>query len=135
MHCIVCTVSHSADSHRRTQPPCTTSVHTNAIRYRRNSLIQILAYEYDQQQDSSNSATDSQGQLYPGNRLDRVTSGLCVFATDSEAAAAFQSALSQHLTRKFYLARVIGACIAIACFCSAGFTVIHQSRFVCEILL
>lgn len=52
---------------------------------------------------------DQLGQrLYPIHRLDRATSGVLVFALDSDAAAILSRALSSDAARKVYLAIVRG---------------------------
>lgn len=43
-------------------------------------------------------------ELYPVHRLDKITSGLLVFAKNSEAAATFQKLFSEHKIEKYYLA-------------------------------
>lgn len=43
-------------------------------------------------------------ELYPVHRLDKMTSGLLIFAKNSETAKAFQQLFEQHLIQKFYLA-------------------------------
>ncbi|MAG75479.1 MAG: TIGR01621 family pseudouridine synthase [Colwelliaceae bacterium] len=42
--------------------------------------------------------------LYPVHRLDKITSGLLIFAKNSEAAATFQQLFSEHKIEKYYLA-------------------------------
>ncbi|WP_441004417.1 TIGR01621 family pseudouridine synthase [Pseudocolwellia agarivorans] len=43
-------------------------------------------------------------ELYPVHRLDKMTSGLLIFAKNSETAAAFQQLFEQHSIQKYYLA-------------------------------
>lgn len=43
-------------------------------------------------------------ELYPVHRLDKMTSGLIIFAKTLEAARAFQQLFEQHLVEKYYLA-------------------------------
>lgn len=43
-------------------------------------------------------------QLYPVHRLDKMTSGLLVFALNKPTAQAFQALFAQHKMQKFYLA-------------------------------
>jgi len=50
--------------------------------------------------DSSNQTTE----LYPVHRLDKMTSGLLIFAKNSETAKIFQQLFEQHLIQKYYLA-------------------------------
>lgn len=42
--------------------------------------------------------------LYPVHRLDKVTTGLLIFAKNQQAATNFQEQFSQHLVEKYYLA-------------------------------
>ncbi len=42
--------------------------------------------------------------LYPVHRLDKMTSGLVIFALNKKTAQAFQVMFEQHLVQKFYLA-------------------------------
>jgi len=43
-------------------------------------------------------------ELYPVHRLDKMTSGLLIFAKNSETATAFQQLFEQHKIQKYYLA-------------------------------
>jgi len=43
-------------------------------------------------------------ELYPVHRLDKMTSGLLIFAKNSQTATAFQHMFEQHLIQKYYLA-------------------------------
>ena len=43
-------------------------------------------------------------QLYPVHRIDKMTSGLLLFAKTKEAASEFGNLFSQHLIEKYYLA-------------------------------
>jgi len=43
-------------------------------------------------------------ELYPVHRLDKMTSGLVIFALNKKTAQAFQVMFEQHLVQKFYLA-------------------------------
>ena len=43
-------------------------------------------------------------ELYPVHRLDKMTSGLVIFAKTKEAANQFQVLFSEHLIQKYYLA-------------------------------
>lgn len=54
-------------------------------------LCQILSLQLDE-------------KIWPVHRLDKVTSGLIIFARSSEAAAHFQELFSQHQIEKYYLA-------------------------------
>jgi len=46
----------------------------------------------------------SYSELYPVHRLDKMTSGLIIFAKNKSAATAFQQLFEQHKIQKFYLA-------------------------------
>ncbi|WP_077339585.1 TIGR01621 family pseudouridine synthase [Pseudocolwellia agarivorans] len=46
----------------------------------------------------------STSELYPVHRLDKMTSGLLIFAKNSETAKAFQQLFEQHHIQKYYLA-------------------------------
>ncbi|WP_076416987.1 TIGR01621 family pseudouridine synthase [Colwellia sp. UCD-KL20] len=46
----------------------------------------------------------STSELYPVHRLDKMTSGLLIFAKNSETAKAFQQLFEQHNIQKYYLA-------------------------------
>ncbi|MFM2478134.1 TIGR01621 family pseudouridine synthase [Celerinatantimonas sp. MCCC 1A17872] len=48
------------------------------------------------------------GPLWPVHRLDKMTSGLVLFATSAEAAAHFQVLFKEHKIAKFYLALAYG---------------------------
>jgi tRNA pseudouridine32 synthase/23S rRNA pseudouridine746 synthase len=43
-------------------------------------------------------------ELYPVHRLDKMTSGLLIFAKNNETAKAFQQLFEQHKIQKYYLA-------------------------------
>lgn len=43
-------------------------------------------------------------ELYPVHRLDKMTSGLLIFARNSQSARAFQQLFEQHAIEKYYLA-------------------------------
>lgn len=43
-------------------------------------------------------------RLYPVHRLDKMTSGLLIFALNKQTAQAFQELFAQHKVQKFYLA-------------------------------
>jgi 23S rRNA-/tRNA-specific pseudouridylate synthase len=47
-------------------------------------------------------------KLFPIHRLDRLTSGLCLFASNSEVAAEFQILMKEKKISKSYMARVKG---------------------------
>ena len=47
-------------------------------------------------------------ELYPVHRLDKMTSGLIIFAKNLDTAQAFQTLFEQHLVQKFYLAIALG---------------------------
>lgn len=48
------------------------------------------------------------GPVWPVHRLDKMTSGLVLFATSAEAAANFQILFKEHQLAKFYLALAYG---------------------------
>lgn len=65
-------------------------------RYRFNSLVEILRHE------------TGHSHLSIINRLDRLTSGICVLATSPEAAEALHRRMEDRQLQKEYLARVVG---------------------------
>ena len=65
-------------------------------RYRHNTLVSLLKYEFGFQ------------ELHPVNRLDRLTSGLCIFALNKIKAATLMGAMKAFEIQKVYLARVKG---------------------------
>lgn len=65
-------------------------------RYRFNSLVEILRHE------------TGHSHLSIINRLDRLTSGICVLATSPEAAEALHRRMEDRQLQKEYLARVTG---------------------------
>jgi 16S rRNA U516 pseudouridylate synthase RsuA-like enzyme len=64
--------------------------------YYYNSLIHILADEYDRK------------NLKPCHRLDKATSGICIFAKTSKAAAHFTTMMKSGKLYKYYIAGVHG---------------------------
>lgn len=76
--------------------PATIPVHPSG-RYRRNSLMGILAKEAGLL------------DLHVIHRLDRLTSGIVLFATDNGTAARLGSLFASREVEKVYLAKVMGA--------------------------
>lgn len=74
--------------------PSSIPIHPSG-KYHFNSLVYILAKEKGL-------------QLYPVHRLDRLTSGLCIFATNSKTASQLSKRMRERSFRKFYLAKVQG---------------------------
>lgn len=71
-------------------------------RYRYNSLIELLKVQYPTLQDQLHT-------LNPINRLDRLTSGVCIFATTPKKAEELNALMREKdWLRKEYIARVYG---------------------------
>jgi len=90
--------------------PSTLPVHP-AGAYSHNSLLNILQSERGTQTTSTSSTPRSaiaEKRLYTVHRLDRLTSGLTIFAKNSEIARRFSEDLQAGATTKTYLARVVG---------------------------
>ena len=64
-------------------------------KYHFNSLVYLLQKEHAV-------------SVHPVHRLDRLTSGLCIFATDSDTAGRISAQIRNRDVQKFYLARVKG---------------------------
>lgn len=76
--------------------PASIPVHPTG-RYRHNTVLFILAREHGLQ------------NLYPVHRLDKLTSGLLLFARNPQRAEAIASQIrTNHAVQKTYLARVVG---------------------------
>jgi tRNA pseudouridine synthase 9 len=75
--------------------PSSIPVHATG-RYRHNTIINILKYEYGYE------------ELHPVNRLDRLTSGLMILARNKLKANELMGALRERQVQKTYFARVKG---------------------------
>lgn len=74
--------------------PSSMPVHPSG-RYHYNSLVYILAHDHGL-------------HLHPIHRLDRLTSGLCIFAKDGTTAARVSKLIRERDVKKYYVARVRG---------------------------
>ena len=54
--------------------------------------------------NAENSSSNLDNELYPVHRLDKMTSGLVIFAKNKSAAQIFGELFSNHLIEKYYLA-------------------------------
>lgn len=75
--------------------PCGMPVHASGA-YHRNTLLYILQCDHDEY------------ELHPLHRLDRMTSGVVVFARDAETASLVSQEIAAQKTIKLYFARVAG---------------------------
>jgi 23S rRNA-/tRNA-specific pseudouridylate synthase len=90
--------------------PATVPMHPCGA-YKYNSLFHIVDSERAAHASADSSARAGEGQhevLHIVHRLDRLTSGLSIFAKHPLAAKAFGDDLTQGRTAKTYLARVVG---------------------------
>lgn len=76
--------------------PCSYPMHPTG-KYRHNTLLHVLRYEMGYTQ-----------QLYLVNRIDRLTSGLCLIAKTKEMAGRLGEMMRDRTVKKTYLARVRG---------------------------
>ena len=76
--------------------PCSYPMHPTG-KYRHNTLLHVLKYEMGYNQ-----------QLHLVNRIDRLTSGLCLIAKTKGKAATLGEMMRQRNIKKTYLARVRG---------------------------
>jgi RluA family pseudouridine synthase len=65
-------------------------------RYRHNSVVQILKWEFGFE------------ALFPVNRIDRLTSGLCIMGLNKNCASHLSKEMSDRMIQKTYLARCKG---------------------------
>ncbi|KAK9728918.1 DRAP deaminase [Basidiobolus ranarum] len=75
--------------------PASIPVHPTG-RYQHNTVLNILKYEHGYQ------------SLFPVNRLDRLTSGILIFARTKESAQLVERAMRERLVQKEYVCRVLG---------------------------
>ncbi|EKX74182.1 RNA pseudouridylate synthase, putative [Theileria equi strain WA] len=71
--------------------------HTGTYHY--NTLVEIMKYELPECENL---------RLYPIHRIDKLVSGVVVFAKSSNAASKFSQAIKELLVKKVYVARVCG---------------------------
>ncbi|CCK70626.1 pseudouridine synthase PUS6 KNAG_0E03690 [Huiozyma naganishii CBS 8797] len=86
-------VCHSDEQYLVVDKPCGIPVHPTGQYFHHTLVEQLRA---------------TQGPLWPCHRLDRVTSGLMIFARTPQAASKLQRAIQRHDAVKVYLARVQG---------------------------
>ncbi|KAI9100447.1 pseudouridine synthase [Phlyctochytrium arcticum] len=78
--------------------PASVPIHPTG-RYTHNCVLHILRKEFN---------WDAQGQLYPVNRLDRLTSGLCLVALTKERSTELMLMFQTRAVKKTYVCRVRG---------------------------
>ncbi|ORX79030.1 pseudouridine synthase [Basidiobolus meristosporus CBS 931.73] len=75
--------------------PASIPVHPTG-RYQHNSILNILKHDHGYQ------------SLFPANRLDRLTSGILIFARTKESAQLIEKAMRAREIQKQYVCRVLG---------------------------
>lgn len=80
--------------------PCSIPVYKTGTYYY-NTLMEILTQH-------TNCKEGKKLKLYPLHRIDKLVSGIVIFAKHSAAASRFTRAISEGLVEKVYLARVLG---------------------------
>lgn len=113
-------IVHEDDNVVAVDKPPSVPVHACG-RYRYNTVQSILERE------------NGKVGLLPCHRLDRLTSGVLIFAKTQGAAKRVQTQIQGHLMRKVYVCRVRGAFPAEPIVCSASIKVVNHKLGVCSV--